>query len=150
MVMTAYQRENGSVVLEHRKQLVSDHSELGDLMCERIIDTRLQVLHVNGRRRGAGKTQKVKKACFYTAQYPVNWTAQSILAMQQLRNDYSLTFPPLSIKQGRQWREQKCPIFEMVAKRDSNQGSLDCESGILPLSYRAPQKETVENFLIYM
>ena len=55
----------------------------------------------------------------YTAQYPVRWTAQSalhlsspgrhvhsdtnsaspgsILAMQQLRNDYSLTCPPLSI-----------------------------------------------------
>ena len=55
----------------------------------------------------------------YIALYPVRWTAQSalhfppladlfiptpfsaslgsILAMQQLRNDYSLTFPPLSI-----------------------------------------------------
>ena len=52
---------------------------------------------------------KVKvKVWFYIAQYPVHWTAQSalhfppladlfILAMQQLRNDYSLTFPPLSI-----------------------------------------------------
>ena len=61
------------------------------------------------------------KVCFYNiiAQYPVRWTVQSalhfssperpvhsdtnsaslgsILAMQQLRNDYSLTFPPLSI-----------------------------------------------------
>ena len=27
----------------------------------------------------------------------------------------------------------------MVAKGDTNPGSLDCESGILPLSYRAPQ-----------
>ena len=56
---------------------------------------------------------------FYIALYPVRWTAQSalhfppladlfiptpfsaslgsILAMQQLRNDYSLTFPSLSI-----------------------------------------------------
>ena len=56
---------------------------------------------------------------FYIALYPVHWTAQralhfppladlfiptpfsaslgSILAMQQLRNDYSLTFPPLPI-----------------------------------------------------
>ena len=56
---------------------------------------------------------------FYIALYPVRWTAQSalhfppladlfiptpfsaslgsILVMQQLRNDYSLTFPPLSI-----------------------------------------------------
>ena len=59
------------------------------------------------------------KVWFYIALYPVHWTAQSalhfppladlfiptpfsaslgsILAMQQLRNDYSLTFPPLSI-----------------------------------------------------
>ena len=73
----------------------------------------------------------------------------NILAMQQLRaTTKSLTFPPLSIawysfKQlnqlGHQWREQKCPIFETVAKGDSNPGSLDCETGILPLSYRAPQ-----------
>ena len=62
---------------------------------------------------------KKKKVWFYIALYPVHWTAQSalhfppladlfiptpfsaslgsILAMQQLRNDYSLTFPPLSI-----------------------------------------------------
>ena len=74
----------------------------------------------------------------------------SILARQQLRaKAKSLTFPPLSIarysfiqlsQQGRQWRERKCPIFETVTKRDSNQGSLDCESGILPLSYRAPHR----------
>ena len=66
----------------------------------------------------AKRTQK-KKVWFYIAQYPVRWTAQSalhippradlfiptpfsaslgsILAMQQLRNDYSLTCPPLSI-----------------------------------------------------
>ena len=65
-------------------------------------------------------TLKVKvKVWFYIALYPVRWTAQSalhfppladlfiptpfsaslgsILAMQQLRNDYSITFPPLSI-----------------------------------------------------
>ena len=73
----------------------------------------------------------------------------SILARQQLRaKAKSLTFPPLSIarcsfiqlsEQGRQCRERKCPIFETVTKRDSNPGSLDCESGILPLSYRAPR-----------
>ena len=73
----------------------------------------------------------------------------SILAMQQLHaTTKSLTFPPLSIarysfiqlsQQERQWRERKCRIFETVAKGDSNPGSLDCESGILPLSYRAPQ-----------
>ena len=69
----------------------------------------------------------------------------SILARQQLRAKTKiLTFPPLSFiqqsQQGRQWRERKCPIFETVAKVDSNLGSLDCESGILPLSYRAPHK----------
>ena len=72
----------------------------------------------------------------------------SILAMQQLRaTAKSLTFPPLSIARYsftqlsqlvRQWRERKFPIFETVAKGDSNPGSLDCESGILPLSYCAP------------
>ena len=37
------------------------------------------------------------------------------------------------------WSERKCPNFDTVAKGDSNPGSLDCESGILPLSYGAPQ-----------
>ena len=69
----------------------------------------------------------------------------SILAMLQLRaKTKSLTCPTLSIARysfiqlsqlGRQWRERKWPIFETVAKGDSNPGSLDCESGILPLSY---------------
>ena len=68
----------------------------------------------------------------------------SILVMQQVRaTTKSLTCPPLSIARysfiqlsqlGRQWRERKCPIFEMVAKGDSNPGSLDCESGLLPRS----------------
>ena len=71
-----------------------------------------------------------------------------IQARRQLRaKAKSLTCPPLSIarhsfiqlsEQGRQWRERKCPIFETVTNRDSNPGSLDYESGILPLSYRAP------------
>ena len=79
----------------------------------------------------------------------------SIQARQQLRaKAKSLTFPPLSIvrysfiqlsEQGRQWRERTCPIFETVAKRDSNPGSLDCESGILPLNYRAPYLFALEN-----
>ena len=65
------------------------------------------------------RKKKKKKIWFYIALYLVHWTAQSalhfppladlfiptpfsaslgsILAMQQLRNDYSLTFPPLSI-----------------------------------------------------
>ena len=62
-------------------------------------------------------------------------------------NDYLLTFPPLSIarysfiqlsQQGRQWRERKYPNFETVTKGHSNPGSIDCESGFLPLNYRAP------------
>ena len=67
--------------------------------------------------------------------------------MLQLRaKTKALTCPPLSIARyslrqlsqlGLQWRERKCPIFETVSKVDSNPGSLDCESGILPLSYRA-------------
>ena len=69
--------------------------------------------------------------------------------MQQLRaKTKSLACPPLSIARysfiqlsqlGRQWRERKCPNFETVAKVDSNPGSLDCESGTLPLSYHAPR-----------
>ena len=65
------------------------------------------------------RNKKKVKVWFYIALYPVHWTAHSalhfppladlfiptpfsaslgsILAMQQLRNDYSLTFPPLSI-----------------------------------------------------
>ena len=79
-----------------------------------ICGERVMVMDVPGMKR------KVKvKVWFYIALYPVRWTAQSalhfppladlfiptpfsaslgsILAMQQLRNDYSLTFPPLSI-----------------------------------------------------
>ena len=78
--------------------------------------------------------------------------------MQQLRaTTKSLTCPPLSIarysfiqlsQQGRQWRERKCPIFDTVAKQDSNAGSLGCESGILPLSYRAPRDWFIDNSII--
>ena len=81
---------------------------------------------------------------------PTRLLGESILAMQQLRaKTKSLTFPPLSMARysfiqlsqlGRQWRERKCPIYETVAKGESIQGSLDCESGILPLNYRAPHQ----------
>ena len=107
----------------------------------------------------------IKKVCFYIVPYPVRWTAQSALHFtpwqtcsfrhqlgfsgKQLcvKTIYSLIFPPPSIagysfiqlgKLGRQWRERKCPIFKTVANGYSNPDSLDCESGILPLSYRAP------------
>ena len=81
---------------------------------------------------------------------PFSASPGSILARQQLRaKTKSLTFPPLSTvrysfiqlsQQGRQWRERKRPTFETVPKWDSNAGLHDCESGILPLSYRAPLK----------
>ena len=90
---------------------------------------------------------------------PFSASPESILAMQQLRaTTKSLTFPPLSIasysfiqlsRQGCQWREGKCPIFQMVAKGDSNPGSLDCESGILPLSYRAQVVEWDQHWVGY-
>ena len=113
---------------------------------------------------------KVKaKVSFYIAQYPVRWTAKSALHFtpwqtcsfrHQLdfsgkhssdpairHEDYSLTFPPLSItkysfiqlseQKERTWKERKCTNFETVAKGDSDPGSLDSESGILRLSYRA-------------
>ena len=35
---------------------------------------------------------------------------------------------------GASWRERKCPSFETLTKGDSDPGSLDCESSILPLS----------------
>ena len=38
---------------------------------------------------------------------------------------------------GASWREWRCPNFETVTKRGPNPGSLDCESGILTLSYHA-------------
>ena len=82
----------------------------------------------------------------------------SILAMQQLRaKAKSLTFPPLYIPKysflqlselGHQWRERMCPIFETVAKGDSNPGSLHCESGILPLSYRTPECHAIQVLLL--
>ena len=84
---------------------------------------------------------KVKKVVltFYIAQYPVRWTAKKELytfcpPWQTCSFRHQLGLSQL----GRQWRERKCPIFETVAKGDSNPGSLECESGILPLSYRAP------------
>ena len=73
----------------------------------------------------------------------------SILVMQQLRATTKLlTFISTTVyshvliytaeSTEASWRERKCPNFETVAKWDSNPGSLDCESGILPLSCRAP------------
>ena len=78
----------------------------------------------------------------------------SILAMQQLRATTThsqlhprLVIPPSVVKYSFiyiaewiqvSWKEQKFPNFETVAKKDSNPVSLDCESGVLLLRYRAP------------
>ena len=98
-------------------------------------------------------------------QYPVRWTAQSALHFTPWHTcpfrhqrdvsgkhsshdtaitsiDYPLTFPRLpgthlySRVINASWRERKCQNFDMVAKGIQTPGSLDCESGVLPLSYR--------------
>ena len=87
---------------------------------------------------------KVKvKVCFYIAQHPVRWTAQSALYFmpppcRPVHSDNNAASPGSILarqlsKLGRQWRGRKFPIFETVAKGDSKPGSLDCKSGILPL-----------------
>ena len=86
-------------------------NRLCSIVLNDVIKKRLFKIHTKG---------KKVKVWFYIALYPVRWTAQSalhflpsltdlfiptpfsaslgsILAMQQLRNDYSITFPPLSI-----------------------------------------------------
>ena len=68
--------------------------------------------------------------------------------MKQFRNDYSLTFPPLYISMYsfiqlsrlRRREENENAQIRNGSKGDSNPGSLDCGSGIVPLSYCAPHK----------
>ena len=48
---------------------------------------------------------------------------------------YSQVLIDIAELTGTSWRERKCPNFETVPNGDSNPGSLDCESGVLPLSY---------------
>ena len=106
---------------------------------------------------------KKVKVCFYTAQYPVRWIAQStlppgrpihsdtnsaspgsILAMHQLRAmTKSLAFPPLSMAMysfiqlsGHHGETENAQTLKRWQREDSNPGCLDCESGILPLSYQ--------------
>ena len=66
------------------------------------------------------------------------------------REDYSLTFPPPSISRysfiqlselGRR-RENENAQTSKRSQIDSNPDSIDCESGILSLSHRAPQMYT--------
>ena len=71
---------------------------------------------------------------------PTPFHSGSILARQQLRaKTKSLTFPPLSIARY---------SFIQLSQRgrqtgDLNPGSLDCESGVLRLSYRAGKMDLV-------
>ena len=68
--------------------------------------------------------------------------------------DYSLTFPPLSIvgysfiqlNELSDVERMKMPNFRNGNKGDSNPGSLDCKSGILSLSYCAPQRLIASKF----
>ena len=66
------------------------------------------------------------------------------------REDYSLAFPQLSIaknsflqlsKLGRRGETESTQTSKGSKGDDSNPGSLDCESGILLLSYRAQSCE---------
>ena len=109
-----------------------------------------------GRPGTPAATVKVK-VCLYIAQYPVHskrftlsfpWQTCSFRHQLGFSGKHSSdaantrnSFIQLS-QLGHEWSEWKCPIFETVAKGDSNPGTLDCESGILPLSYRAPQTRT--------
>ena len=67
------------------------------------------------------------------------------------REYYSLTFPPLSIARysfiqpselGRHGENENTQASKRQQREDSNPGSLDCESGILPLSYHETRKGT--------
>ena len=68
----------------------------------------------------------------------------SILATQQLRANSHSTFPPPSLARQLLVNWGIVELTEMSklrngSKGDSNPGSLDCESDILPLIYRAPR-----------
>ena len=105
------------------------------------------------------------KVCFYIVQYPVRWTTQRALHVTRwqtcsfwhqldfsgkhsghatlTREDYSFTFPPPSIASTHlyswvNWgivEKMKIPKLWNGREGYSNPGSLDCESGILLLSY---------------
>ena len=80
----------------------------------------------------------------YLDQYPVTWTAQSALHFIPWRTcsfRHQLDLAMLQLREwtGVSWREQKCPNFEAVAKWIQTR-VLSNASGILPLSYRTPQR----------
>ena len=106
--------------------------------------------------------------CFYIAQYPVCCTTQSTLHFTPwqtcsfqhqpdfsgnrssraaiMREDYSVTFPPLSIARysfiqpselGYRGENKNAQTLKKEAKGIRTRPLCDCESRILPLSYRA-------------
>ena len=128
--------------------------------------------HIQGDHEGESERESIvkKKVWFYIALYPVRWTAQSalhfppltdlfiptpfsaslgsILAMQQLRNDYSLTFPPLSIARysfiqlsrlRRREVKENAQNFETVTTGIRTRALSIASPAFYQLSYRAPQ-----------
>ena len=125
---------------------------------------------------GSAQISITKVAIVNICFYPVRWPAHSTLHFtpwhtcsfrHQLdicgkhsshaeitRKDYSLTFPapPIArysfIQLGGVVERTKMCNLRNGSKGDSNTGSLDFESGILPLNYRAPQRylRAVSNF----
>ena len=98
--------------------------------------------------------KKKKKKCFYIALYPVRWTFTlsspgrpvqpfsaslgSILAMQQLRNDYSLTFPPLSIARYSFIQLRRREVKENAQTSMRTRALSIASPAFYQLSYRAP------------
>ena len=88
------------------------------------------------------------QTCSFRQQLGFSWKHSSHAAIT--RNDYSLTFPTLSIARYsfiqlselgcRRDLEKKMPKLRNGSKGDASPGCLDCKSGILPLIDRAPRK----------
>ena len=77
----------------------------------------------------------IKKGMFYIAQHPQRvFTNISTTVYSQV---HLYSFKQLS-ELGPSWRDENTQSSKRYSKGESNPGSLDCESGILPLSYRAP------------
>ena len=81
------------------------------------------------------------KTCSLRHQLGFSWKHSSDAAIaQRLFTHMSTTVYSQVLIYTAEWRERKYQIFKTVAKGDSNSGSLDCESGILPVSYRTRKK----------
>ena len=87
------------------------------------------------------------QTCSFRHQLGFSWkhSSQAAITRQWLLTHISITvYSQVLIykaeSNGASMETMKYPNFETVAKGDSNPGFLDCEPGILPLSYRAPYK----------